>query len=821
MNAPENQKALVSAMRAVDLLISGSWLDDHRDTDPKPFALTWPDFVATVKAKFKTREDKFAPGSCGFNLATFGERDGKNPKGEPLPPGQKTNRDNNHVETLSGVVLDFDKNYDLGRVFDGLKGIAHLAYTTFQHTHDAPRWRVVVPTSRALTPKEFSAVRAQLVIMLTGEPPNTKRGADEQAKAVSNFFFAPGCPAVMIEHAEWRVSDDDAIVWTPPTVTTPSVRTAQPKPAVMLGSKIEWEWLEAKMAAYPKDPDVRRAFRAVLKGESFAAHGTRDTLLTRMCGVLAGWAPNAEPAALAVKFAPSLAVMTAENPADPPPDLDQTADKIARAQAKLGAQAVERASEHGADNLSVVEGQAPSEPKRERLTDSGNAERLVRLFGGDLRYSTGTGWSAWDGARFAPDAEAFVQRFAKDTARSFYKEAIKLDDSERQRFMKWGLTCESRDRRNAMVVLASYEKEVRVTVDQFDADPFAFNVRNGTIDLRTGRLREHQREDLITKLSPVVYDARATCPTLNSFLNKVLGGNRDLISFLQRAVGYSLTGNVSEDALFFAHGDGHNGKSTFAETIMALCGEYAKAAPPDLLIAKKNDAHPTERADLFGARLVVAQEVEDDQRFAEKKIKELTGGDRIKGRFMGKDFFEFNPTHKLWLCGNHKPEIRGTDYAIWRRIKLIPFTVKITDKEKDGALPEKLLTELPGILNWAIEGCLAWQAHGLKEPPAVVDATNAYRKDMDNVGKFIDECCTFDASARTSAKDLYEAYKRWVESRGEFKLTHKKLGDKLRERTELQKSTSNGSWWNGIRLNARAGAFAQTRAPIDPAKVMS
>lgn len=815
MNAPIQKSALVSAMRAVDLTISGSFFDGHRDTIPKPFALTWPAFVATVKARFKAREDKFADDAGGFNLATFGERDGKDSKGKPFEDGRRTNRDNKHVDVLNGVVLDFDKNYELGRVFDGLKGIAHLAYTTFQHTHDAPRWRVVVPTSRALTPKEFSAVRAQLVIMLTGEPPNTKRGADEQAKAVSNFYFAPGCPAAMVEHAEWRVSDDDAIVWTPQTVTTPIARVEPKKPATMPGTKIDWPGLEAEMANYRKDAEVRRAFRAVLKGERFADHGARNTMLLRMCGVLAYRAPNAKPEELAQKFAASLAVMEAEHPEDPPPSLDMAADMIARAQAKLGAQAAERASEHGADNLSVVEGAAPTAAKREHLTDSTNAERLVRLFGGDLRYSTGTGWLAWDGARFAFDGEATAQRFAKETARSIYKEALKKEDDERPRFVKWALACESRERRNAMVALASYEKSVRIdAADALDTDPFAFNVHNGTIDLRTGRLREHQREDLITKLSPVVYDVTATCPMWIKFLNEVLGGNRDLISYIQHAVGYSLTGSVSGDALFFAHGNGQNGKSTFAETIMELCGEYAKAAPPELLIAKKNDAHPTELADLFGARLVVAQEVEDDQRFAEAKIKRLTGKDRIKGRFMGKDFIEFKPTHKLWLCANHKPEIRGTDLAIWRRIKLLPFTVTIT--KKDEKLPAKLLTELPGILNWAIEGCLAWQAHGLQEPPAVVDATNAYRKDMDNVGKFIDECCTFDASARTSAKDLYAEYKRWVESRGDLKLSQKRLGDKLAERPELQKTKSNGSWWNGIRLNARAGAFAQTRAPIDP-----
>lgn len=351
-------------MRASELVLFGSWFDVHTDNTPKPFELPWDDFVATIMAEenFRTREDKFAPG-WGFNLARFVERDGE------------IRRANVHVDLLSGIVLDFDKNYDLGKVFDALKGVVHLAYTTFSHTPEAPRWRVVVPTATPIPAAHFRAIRAWLVTCLNGGiPPNTKSGADEQAKALSNFFFAPGCPEANVPFLSWTATDsnDDqgAVVLVPPGVE--EIRQGIPK-ARILGATIDWPWLEARMQAYAKDPDVRRAFKAVLKGESFANVGARDTLLTRMCGVLAGWAPSAEPEQLAQKFATSLHVMELESPNDPPPSLEQCADKIARGQATIAA----RAKDEG--EYVVATAQQISMPTRAETTDFEAAAESVGL----------------------------------------------------------------------------------------------------------------------------------------------------------------------------------------------------------------------------------------------------------------------------------------------------------------------------------------------------------------------------------------------------------------------------------------------------------
>lgn len=326
-------------MKSDQLIVFGSIFDSHKDTLPKPFELPWSEFVELVMSSenFRTREDKFEPG-WGFNLARFVERsDGR------------INRDNAHVDVLSGIVLDFDKNYDLAKMFEGLKGIVHLAYTTFSHTPEQPRWRVIVPTAQPIAGPRFPAARAWLVTCLNGgHPPSTKRGADEQAKAISNFFFAPGCPAANVEHLAWTESDPDAIVVVPPLIE--ELQKGIPETRLISGT-LDWPWLEAKMKAYNKNEEIRRGFKAMLKGHSIAPQGERDNLITRMCGVLAGWAPSVEPEALAVRFASSLHTMTNESPGDPPPDLDNVADKIARAQASLAA----RSAESGEHTLDVAQ----------------------------------------------------------------------------------------------------------------------------------------------------------------------------------------------------------------------------------------------------------------------------------------------------------------------------------------------------------------------------------------------------------------------------------------------------------------------------------
>jgi putative DNA primase/helicase len=282
----------------------------------------------------------------------------------------------------------------------------------------------------------------------------------------------------------------------------------------------------------------------------------------------------------------------------------------------------------------------------------------------------------------------------------------------------------------------------------------------------------------------------------------VMAGRAELVDYWQRVLGYALTGDVGEQVLFFLHGAGSNGKTTLLNVVLALVGDYGKQAPPDLLLAKRGDGnHPTEIADLLGARVVTTVEVEDGRRLAESLVKQLTGGDRLKARFMRQDFFEFDARFKLFLAANHRPVIRGTDHAIWRRVRLIPFDVTIPPAERDRTLPEKLRAELPGILAWAVQGCLAWQREGLGLPDAVASATQSYRAEMDTLADFLAERCVLTETATATSKALFAAYRAWCEETGEKAMTQKAFTTRLSEHGLRPGRAPGGTRiWTGIGL---------------------
>ena len=436
------------------------------------------------------------------------------------------------------------------------------------------------------------------------------------------------------------------------------------------------------------------------------------------------------------------------------------------------------------------------------LTDLGNAERMAELHGEDCRHCHPWGQTlAWDGKRFAPDTTGIVERMAKNTVRSIYVEAANAEDADdRKALSKHANRSEARTKIQAMQALAWSEPGIPVEPDDLDRDVWLLNCENGTLDLRSGELYPHRRDDLITKLTPVVYDPDAKAPTWEAFLERVLPSEA-LRRFLQRVIGYALTGDVSEQIMIFLYGRGANGKSTLVNTILEMMGDYGKQAAPDLLVVKQG-THPTELADLFGARFVPSVEVEDGRRMAESLVKQLTGQDKIKARFMRQDFWEFHPTHKVCLVANHKPTVRGTDHAIWRRIKMVPFDEIIPKKEQDPQLPEKLREELPGVLAWAVEGCRQWQSEGLGEPDEVRSATEGYRVEQDTLGQFIEDRCVEHQRASTGATPLYNSYKEWCEESGEDQMTQTRFGLQLKERgfEKARDPKTRRQTWHGIGL---------------------
>ena len=439
----------------------------------------------------------------------------------------------------------------------------------------------------------------------------------------------------------------------------------------------------------------------------------------------------------------------------------------------------------------------------EHLTDLGNAERFVRMHRGHVRFCyPWSRWFVWMGTHWAVDDTGEIYRRAKETVRAIYHEADQCEDENRRPALaNHAAKCESEGKLNAMLAMAQSEPGIPVLPDALDRDPWLLNVQNGTLDLKTGQLGPHRREDLITKCLPVAYDPQAQCPRWCAFLDRIFDAKQALIAYVQRAIGYSLTGDVSEQCMFLPHGPGENGKSTQLQTLLGLLDAYAKKTPTETLMVRRGESIPNDLARLRGARLVVAVEAEAGRRLAESLVKELTGGDTIAARFMRAEWFEFEPQFKLWLATNHKPRILGTDRAIWRRIRLIPFAVIIPKVEQDRQLGEKLREEWPGILAWAVEGCREWQAQGLGEPEEVIQATEAYRAEQDVLGAFIEECCYQEAEAVALAKDLFGAYRTWTEANGERLTTQKDFGVRLGERGFTSGAgAGNVRKWFGIGL---------------------
>ncbi len=436
-----------------------------------------------------------------------------------------------------------------------------------------------------------------------------------------------------------------------------------------------------------------------------------------------------------------------------------------------------------------------------KTTDYGNAERLVANHGDDIRFChVWKKWFHWDGMRWAIDETGEVVRLAKATVRRIYHEAGKIEDkTSRKATARWAWESEKASRIGAMMRLAQSEPGIPVRPEELDSDEWLLNCANGTIDLTTGDLRPHRRKDMMTKLVPVNYDPSAICPRWRLFLQEVFEPHPDLIDFIQRAAGYSLTGDTREECLLLLWGSGRNGKGTLIKTLGSMLGDYAETADFSAFVQRRNDHGPRDDiANMKGKRFVSAQESHEGAALAESLIKWLTGGDRVRARRLYENSYEFDPTHKTWLATNHKPEVRGADPAIWSRIKLVPFEVSFDGRE-DKTLKQTLLNELPGILTWAVEGCLEWQKQGLNFPSSIIEATGDYRHESDQVARFVEDCCVVGDSVQVKARRLYKAYREWVEEMGEKTLSETAFGRRITQRFQKDHKET-GTVYMGVGL---------------------
>jgi len=417
------------------------------------------------------------------------------------------------------------------------------------------------------------------------------------------------------------------------------------------------------------------------------------------------------------------------------------------------------------------------------FTDAANAGRFVKLFQDMARFNANRRkWLIWDGKRWATDERGKVMEMAEQTSRGILQEAAAEQDGDQAaKLAKWGAASLDKPQLVNMLMLAQHK--LAIVMEELDRDSYLLNCQNGTLDLRTGELRGHRRTDLITRIVNADYNPAAKCPTWDAFLNRVMLENSEMVRFLQRCIGYSLTGTTKEQCLFICHGNGANGKSTFLETNKRLLGDdYAAGTPSESILSRHFDGGiPNDLARLKGARFVTINEIQQGRRMDEPKVKAMTGGDTLTARFLHGEFFDFVPEFKLWIRANHKPEITGTDNAIWRRVRLIPFEVEIPPAEQDPDLLDKLRGEWDGIPRWAVEVCLLWQQDRLNPPETVTQATAGYREEMDTLQHFLDERTEL-ADGFLPFKTLYAVYTAWCDETGERPMKQKQLSQAMTER---------------------------------------
>lgn len=463
-----------------------------------------------------------------------------------------------------------------------------------------------------------------------------------------------------------------------------------------------------------------------------------------------------------------------------------------------------------------------------RLTDLGNARRLKDAHGSDFRSllngkntADRQSWLVWKDGRWVYDDCRQINAWALHVPAMIRKEAeqIEGDDEEsvalREAYEKWANKSESFNAQRALIGMAQGLPGVTINTSDLDSDPMLLNCKNGTLNLKDGSFRTHSRADCLTKQIRAVYDEDAECPQWLAFLDKIMGGDADMVQYLQVAVGYSLTGAIDSQCMFVMYGNGSNGKSTFIDTIKFMMNDYAGLAAAQTFAEKRDSQIPNDIAKLAGLRLVLASEPKAGSVLEESLIKQVTGDAQLTARYLNQEFFDFTPQFKVWMATNHKPIIKGTNYAIWRRVHLIPFEVTITNEEKIQGFDAILRGEVSGILRWAIEGLARWLDAGKKlhMPGKVADATAAYRAEMDRLGEFFDDCCDLtDKSATCPGTDLYRVYVAWSKDREEDPMSQRAFSQVLQERGYRQApSRADGRRWQAIRLTRQPPPSATDR----------
>lgn len=439
------------------------------------------------------------------------------------------------------------------------------------------------------------------------------------------------------------------------------------------------------------------------------------------------------------------------------------------------------------------------------ITDMGNAERLITQYGSILRFNWDRSmWLVWDSKCWQWDLGKSIRELAQYTARNIYKEARDaLHPEMTDALLKHAEKSENSSRLTAMITESQSLSGVSIDLKELDTDQWLLNVKNGTINLKTGGLQNYNVSDYITHMIDIDFDPEAACPLWDNFLNTITGHDADLQEYLQRMTGSCLTGETLDQVFFFLYGLGLNGKSTFVNRLLKIVGDYGMRINSEVfMVADKGRSGPKESlANLKGKRLVVTSEIEDGRQLSVGVIKDMTGGENIRADRKYEHEIEFTPTNKLLMVGNHKPTIKDTTLSIWRRLKLIPFTHTIPIEKVDPMFGNKLDEELPGILAWAVRGCLDWQeVRLLIEPKSVVRATSAYRHDQDILADFLDDCCERGTTFVEYKSGLRKAYHKWCNENEIEAVTNRTFKARIIEKGIGEKKVGRGHQWVGLRV---------------------
>ena len=743
---------------------------------------TWEDFVEYLADTGHVRTNDKTSEEVGlFSL-------------NKLKPGKTRAKES--ILEVSGWVLDLDKASEAEiaatRARLDAAGLTYVVYSTHGHTPHKPKLRILGPLAAPVPAKEWLSVWRAIVDTFTGKT------SDEACKDSSRLYYFPSCKpgaTPVFEIAQGSLALDVATLKIAPKSPRAADLPVDLNAPGLLDQGLRVARCPIGVTAFEHAEHLARTMPAAVAG----AGGSNAALRFARALVWGLELNSLQAGGLFREF---------YNPRCDPEWTEQEIDhKIESASSDDGAPYA-----RGALLVQALEGAPAKLPDstldqiaQQHGTDTGNAQRLVVLFGDRVRFCTPRKkWLMWTGQRWEWDARDQIQELGKAVARAMWDEVKRQreDSDAKKAAVKNAMYAESRQGLTNMIELA--KSSLAVLPNDLDADPWVFNVQNGTLDLRTGVLRAHSREDLITKLSPVEYAPDARSSLWDECLAKFTGGDADLSAYLQRALGYALYGFAREKSFWFAYGKPDGGKSTFMGAVAACLGDYHVAADSETWLTRHDaGGNRGDLVRLLGARLVTSSEFKPGGRFDVKIMKSITGGDPLTAAAKYEGEVTFQPSFALWLGANDAPTIHDDDDGMWRRVRRVPFTHPIPRADQDPAMQEKLQAPAvqAAILAWLVRGCAIWQRDGLGSCAAVDESNAAYRAEMDRVEPFFDECCVFDPTTSTSAKVLREAYSSYCQTaRIRVPVGAKEFARKLRLKQCEDKKSNGTIFWAGVRL---------------------